>query len=94
MPSCVEVALLRLKKPSSTAELEQNETHKKALDIVTSQHHNLGCTWGVLSEDPTLLVWLVGELRCTSLVCPPSYARRRPTRYPHVHTALQRTHRC
>ncbi|KAK9894236.1 hypothetical protein P389DRAFT_181622 [Cystobasidium minutum MCA 4210] len=57
--SCVEVALLRLKKPSSTAELEQNATHRTALDIVTSQPNNLGCTWAVLSEDPTLLVWLV-----------------------------------
>lgn len=84
MPSCVEVALLRLKKPSSTAEVEQNDTHKKALDIVTSQSHNLGCTWGVLSEDPTLLVWLVGELRCTYPVSTViRSSRRRPTRYPH-----------
>jgi hypothetical protein len=61
MPSCVEVALLRLKKPWTTEDLEKDPTHAWALSVVTAQPGNLGCTWGVLTEDPTILVWLVGE---------------------------------
>lgn len=58
---CTEVALLRLISPSCRDELEKSPVHSAALKTVSSQPGFLSCTWGVLAEDNTLLVWLVGE---------------------------------
>lgn len=60
MPTCTEVALLRLKPARSQDELAKEPAHVQALEIVSRQPGFLSCTWGVLMEDATMLVWLVG----------------------------------
>lgn len=60
MPSCTEVALLRLKPARTQEDLAEDAAHKQALEILSRQPGFLSCTWGILMEDSTMLVWLVG----------------------------------
>lgn len=59
--SCTEIACLRLKPGRTTEQLESEPAHNQALEILSRQPGFLSCTWGILQEDATMLVWLVGE---------------------------------
>jgi hypothetical protein len=70
MPTCTEVALLRLKPARTQQDLASDAAHGQALEILARQPGFLSCTWGVLMEDSSMLVWLVGRsLHLLSLAC-------------------------
>ncbi|KAL7005063.1 hypothetical protein EMMF5_005427 [Cystobasidiomycetes sp. EMM_F5] len=60
------LSVLRLKQPYTRDELVKDPVHSATLSNTKSQPgYCAGITWGVLAEDKTLLVWLIGQ----SAVC-------------------------
>ena len=60
--TCTEFILAKSPEPTTIEELEKLPSYNDCIMILNNQPGYVGLTSGMVQADPTLIVWLVGEL--------------------------------